>query len=307
MSRNLLKQHLIRAWSRHWSLQLASVTVMTLVLVMLNALIFGFDIFNSTIHQWGQGLDVIVYFKDGVANDQIQSLQSEILKSKDFAEIRFANKTEGTKRFLQSMGPDAEELMTDPKWQSPIPDSLELRLDEKFGLMERPGVLQNWSQRLHASGVVDDVFFGQGWIENFAKFVAGAKGFIIAVWFLSLAVGLLIVSNCIRLSFVSRRHEIEVLELVGATKSFIRRPFLLEGLSLGLFAAVLSLVVSTVLHSTALKYAQNDWGFWVSLSDVRSMDFRMIVLNLMTGVVFGFWGAWNCVRKINTGWSAASR
>ncbi len=307
MNRNLLRQHIFRAWSRHWSLQLASVTVMTLVLMMLNALLFGFDVFNATINKWGQGLDAIVYFKESVPVDKIEEIRKQIEDSRDFVDVKFSNREESTKRFLQSMGPDAQELLEDPKWKSPIPDSLELKLSSKINMTDRPQVLENWSQRLGASGLIEDFFYGQGWIENFARFVSGAKGLILAIWILSLSVGLLIVSNCIGLSFWQRRDEIEVLELVGATRGFIRKPFLVEGLTLGLLSAGLSLGLSYLLHSAAIGWANQDLGFWISLDGVRALGWMSFAMNGITGLAFGFWGAWNCVRKLNTGWSAASR
>jgi cell division transport system permease protein len=173
-------------------------------------------------------------------------------------------------------------------------------------VQQRLASLQSWSEQFRAFEFVDEVFYGQGWVENFSKFIGSARGIIGAIWILSLSVGLLIVGNCIRLSFLQRREEIEVLELVGATARFIRVPFLIEGLALGLTASLFSLAISFGLHSLLLGWLSAKWNFWLALQQMSPLQPWYVVMNIISGVVFGALGAWNCVRKLNTGWSAAA-
>jgi cell division protein FtsX len=63
MNPNLLRQHLFRAWRKHWPLQFASISVMTMVLVLLNFLFLGVTTFNQMVDSWGRGLEMIVYVK----------------------------------------------------------------------------------------------------------------------------------------------------------------------------------------------------------------------------------------------------
>lgn len=306
MNHHLLRQHLFRAWRKHWALQVASITVMTLVLVILNLLFLGFSTFNQLVGQWGRGMEMVVYLKEGVKPDQLDALKARIEKSGDFDEPRFTSKDEATKRFLEALGPDGRELMKDPKWNSPIPASFELKLSDRIPLEERLASLQGWGDQFKAVEFVDDVFYGQGWVENFSRFLRGARGVVAVLWILSLSVGLLIVSNCIRLSFLQRREEIEVLELVGATPRFIRIPFLLEGLVLGIAASLLSIAVSFGAHSLLLGWMASKMDFWLAIRELAPLQGWYVFVNLLSGAAFGVLGAWNCVRKLNTGWSAAA-
>lgn len=298
-------QHLFRAWQRHWVLQAASVTVMTLVLVLLNLLFLGYSTFNKTIDQWGRGLEMIVYLKEGTPQTTLDSLQGQLEKSGDFEEIQFTPKEEATKKFLAALGPESLDLLKDPKWSSPIPSSLELRLSGAIPVNSRVHSLEAWSAKLKGLDFIDDVFYGQGWVENFTNFLTSARGVLALMWFLSLSVGLLIISNCIRLSFAQRKEEIEILELVGATTKFVRTPFLLEGAVLGAVASILSLIISFALHTALLAYLGKSWSFWLALEQSRSLEGWAVAANIVTAMAFGFLGAWNCVRKLNTGWSAA--
>lgn len=218
----------------------------------------------------------------------------------------FTNKGEATKKFLTAMGQESLDLLNDPKWKSPIPASFELKLSEKIPMERRLASMQSWDAKLRAMDFVEDVFYGQGWIENFSQFLKSARGIVILLWVLSLSVGLLIVSNCIRLSFLQRREEIEVLELVGATPRFIRMPFLLEGLSLGAAASVASLALSFGLHTVLLAWLSDKWNFWGGFAQMAPMQPWYLGANVLAGIGFGVLGAWNCVRKLNTGWSAAA-
>jgi cell division transport system permease protein len=304
MTSHMMRQHLFRAWSRHWPLQMASVTVMTVVLLILNFMFLGFSTFNQMVGQWGRGLEMIVYVKEDAPSASLESLRQKIETSGDFDQIQYISKNEATKKFLTSLGGESLELMKDPKWTSPIPASFELRLSEKIPMEDRVGQLQSWAAQIHGLDYVEDVFYGQGWVENFSRFLHSARGAVIALWALSLSVGLLIVSNCIRLSFLQRKEEIEVLELVGATAQFIRMPFLVEGISIGLTASVLSLLLSFVLHSAMLGWLGHKLDFWLALQQIAPMQPWYVIANLLTGVGFGALGAWNCVRKLNTGWAA---
>lgn len=301
----LLVQHLGRAWRKHWALQVASVTVMTLVLMILNLLFLGYSAFQSTVNQWGSGLEMTVYLQEGISTEAQKNLQAKLEGNRDFESVRFTDKAEATKKFLTTLGGESLNLLSDPKWQSPIPANYEIRLNSQFAVADRVGALSRWSHDLKAMAGVDDVFYGQGWIENFSKFLSSARGAAFGFWALCLSVGLLIVSNCIRLSFLQRKDEIEILELVGATPRFIRIPFLVEGVAIGVIASLLSISLSAIFHSAILNWIGSNWGFWLALNDVSIFQGWHIVLNIVSGLMFGFLGAWNCVRKLNTGWSAA--
>lgn len=302
---NYSLQHLVRAWQRHWVLQAASVTVMTLVLVLLNFLFLGYSLFNKTIDQWGRGLEMIVYLKEGTASATVDGFRTELEKSSEFDQVQFTTKDEATKKFLSALGGESLELLKDPKWSSPIPSSFELRLSSAIPVDLRVKALENWSAKLKGLEFIDDVFYGQGWVENFTHFLNSARGVLALIWILSLSVGLLIVSNCIRLSFWQRKEEIEILELVGATTAFVRTPFLLEGAVLGVVASVLSLALSFALHAALLSWLGKSWSFWLALEQMPSLPLWAVAVNIITATAFGLLGAYNCVRKLNTGWSAA--
>lgn len=304
MSKYALRQHLTRAWGRHWPLQVASVTVMTVVLLLMNFMFLGFSGFNQLVSQWGRGLEMIVYLKESAGESNLAQLRERVEKSGQFDQVAYISKNDATKKFLTALGGESLALMSDPKWTSPIPASFELRLSDRIPLDARVNSLKSWASQFQGLNFVEDVFYGQGWIENFSRFMSSARGVVLAIWILSLSIGLLIVSNCIRLSFMQRKDEIEVLELVGATTRFIRTPFLIEGLTIGLLASIASLILSFIFHAAFLSWIGSRFDFWMAVHQLKPMEPWYIFANIATGLVFGLLGSWNCVRKLNTGWAA---
>src|SRR5580692_1663508 len=155
MNTYVMRQHLFRAWKRHWPLQMASVTVMTVVLLILNFMFLGFSTFNQMVGQWGRGLEMIVYVKEEASLASLEVLRQRLEKSGDFEQIHFISKNEATKKFLTALGTESLELMSDPKWNSPIPASFELRLSERIPMEERVSQLQSWAAQMHGIEYVE--------------------------------------------------------------------------------------------------------------------------------------------------------
>jgi cell division transport system permease protein len=105
---------------------------------------------------------------------------------------------------------------------------------------------------------------------------------------------------------VHRRDEISVFVLVGASANFIRMPFILEGVTIGFLASLISLGLSFAIHSLLLSWLGEKLNFWLAFQQIPPLQLGYVVVNLITGMAFGALGSWNCVRKLNTGWAAVS-
>ena len=123
---------------------------------------------------------------------------------------------------------------------NPLPASLEIRL--KDGYRNATAAAQV-AKRLEGFSFVEDIRYGRDWIERLDKLrnLAGVVGFVIGLAFAAVAV--VIIGVTIRLTILQRAREISIMRLVGATKQFIRGPFLLEGALKGLLGGLLSLVL----------------------------------------------------------------
>jgi cell division transport system permease protein len=123
---------------------------------------------------------------------------------------------------------------------NPLPASLEIRLKEGY---RNAGAAARVAKRLEGFSFIEDIRYGRDWVERLDKLrdLAGVVGFVIGLAFA--AVAIVIIGVTIRLTILQRAREINIMRLVGATKQFIRGPFLLEGAFKGLLGGLLSLAL----------------------------------------------------------------
>jgi cell division transport system permease protein len=195
----------------------------------------------------------------------------------------FVSKDEALTRF-RKQNPELAQPLT----SNPFPDSFEI-------IPSRPeNIAQVASQFHHGADEVQLVNYGKKYSDRVLKVTKVIETvFLIAVLVL-LASSTMLIANTIRLSIFSRRREIEVMKLVGATNWFIRGPFMIEGLIVGLggaLVAVIVLLVAKVTVATALPSALGAPGvhavaFWVNAAILLSV-----------GLVLGAGGAGLTLRK----------
>jgi len=123
--------------------------------------------------------------------------------------------------------------------ENPLPDAFEIRLIASSQNQEKVEML---ATKLESLPQVDEVEYGQRWLGRFTNFfnLFRLTGYVMGGLFFMAA--LLIVANTIRLVLYSRREEIEIMRLVGATDRFIKAPFYIEGLIQGAFGGIIGLV-----------------------------------------------------------------
>jgi len=108
-------------------------------------------------------------------------------------------------------------------------------------------------------------------------------------------------------SITARREEIEILELIGATASMIRRPYVVEGALIGLIASLLAVGISFGVQSWQISLLSKNLELARLVSQVSFLGIVISLSFIICGTFLGAFGAWMTVRKINDGWSAAQK
>jgi cell division transport system permease protein len=137
--------------------------------------------------------------------------------------------------------------------ENPLPDAFEIRLKISFQNQEKVEIL---ATRLESFPQVDEVEYGQRWLGQFTNFFNLFRLTGYAMGGLFFMAALLIVANTIRLVLYSRRDEVEIMRLVGATDSFIKAPFYIQGLIQGAFGGIIGLAalfVGFLLLSSSME------------------------------------------------------
>jgi cell division transport system permease protein len=159
-----------------------------------------------------------------------------------------------------------------------LPASVDVRLREGF---RDPATVKTIASRLEAYEFVDEVRYGEEWVDKLYRIrtIAGLAGTALGVTFA--AVAMIIIGATIRMTVLARASEIEIMRLVGATDGFIRAPFLLEGFAKGIAGGAGALVLTWLAHRVMTQ--------WVIAASF--FDTQMVLLGLLGGALLGLLGS----------------
>lgn len=231
----------------------------TLVLVSCMIIVGTFYMIIDNIDRNLKSIDdinvITIYLSDDLTDEQIQKIDADIEALKNelgtIKEKKFFSKADNLKRYKERAGEDAEFLDQYNEENNPLPNSFEIRFtsfsDPNFK-MEDIYTLKN---RLDQIENIDSKDIKEN-LSLYSKVTSVNNTLtIIAIWMMIilLLVSIFIIYITIKLGMHSRRHEITFMRYVGATKAFIRTPFIIEGIIIGLFSAGLSILAEYYIYT----------------------------------------------------------
>jgi cell division transport system permease protein len=180
---------------------------------------------------------VVTFFLDpGASPRDTDALERTLRESRLVSEVHLVDSAQALDRFQRSF-PELKDILASIQ-TNPFPPSLEARLT---GAASTAGEVAAFVREIRGMKGVQDVQFNQDWVEKMRALsrLAKAVGFFLGG--ILILASFFIISNVIKLNVLARKNEIEILRLVGATNTFIRIPFLLEGMALGILGSLVSL------------------------------------------------------------------
>jgi cell division transport system permease protein len=147
-------------------------------------------------------------------------------------------------------------------------------------------------------GNIEKVEYGEGKIEKLFNFLNTGRNVGLVLILALLFTAMFLISNTIRITIVARRREIEIMKLVGATNWFVRIPFILEGMWLGILGSILPIGLVAALYYKVAEFAQPKLsGELVQILDFTPLIYQVSALILVMGVFIGIWGSFMSIRK----------
>lgn len=246
---------------------------------------------DSVIQRWAKNFGLVVYLNENISSEEEDGLKNQFSQDSDITEIKYISREQALKELRTTLGANA--LILEGLDENPLPSSYELNL--KSSLLE-PELVRKKALQIEQMKGVEEVQYGEKWLSSLYTISSAMK---IGAFFIGGAIFIaitFITYSTIKIFFYRRKDEIETLKLLGATRIFIRLPFLLEGLTIGLLGGIISsLAIFGIYSFTSLKIIE-------FLPSVRlfmaSFPFQVYLIVPLAGAAVSVIGSYIAVGKI---------
>ncbi|MDA8441482.1 MAG: permease-like cell division protein FtsX [Peptococcaceae bacterium] len=265
---------------------LASVATVAISLIILG---FAVTLVYNTTKITGNiesNIEISAFVNTAATAAQVQTLQNEIQQLPDVKSVSLISKEIALQQYQASLN---NQVLSDLGGSNPLPDKFVVKAqlpEQVAGLAGKIGSLRG----------IDKVNYGQGVVDQLLSFTHWARWVGISIIALLSIASIVLISITIRLTVYARRREIQIMKFVGATDWFIRWPFLMEGLILGIGGAVLGGIVVIYGYENLVSYIQANLSFVPVVKDQGFMVILAAVL-LGSGALIGAVGSMFSLHK----------
>jgi len=293
--KRIIKWGLKNFWRNGW-LSTATVSIMVLTLLVITVLLMVNVVANAVLISLENKIDISVYFKLQIPEEQILEVKSQLEKLAEVESIDYTSQNDALVKFKETHKDNPVLLQSIDELEN---NPLEASLNIKAKKTSQYASINQFLESVHYKDIIDKVNYMQNKsvIEKLSKIVTDVKT---AGLVLSLALALivfLVTFNAIRLAIYSSREEITVMRLVGASNWFIRGPFIVEGIMYGLIATIITvLALYPIFYFLSPKISS-----FLPIGDIFSYFkanlFAFTFLLLVISVVLGVFSSFIAVRK----------
>jgi cell division transport system permease protein len=277
------------------SMMTSLLTALTIAVATFLLSIFLVILHNASVRiaESSSELSVMVFFKDGVRPDQVDSVKELVSSSSIPATITVVDKSTALERFRRSLGEDADAL-DGLEGDNPLPMSLQITVRTPSNV---ESIYSTLRARLANEFFVDAVRYSRSDVDDMRQIVEGVKfagGFCLV---LIIVVVTFVISNTIRLALFTHRLEIEIMRLIGASRRAIFAPFLLEGWIQGAFGAALGLVALVLFMIPLQELISHVEVVSLMLPRVNLIPIWQMIGVVAVGIIVGTTGSFMAVRR----------
>ena len=217
--------------------QLVTLCISTaMVLVLLGLVVFSVQT-SRNLSQWvKENLTVTVVLNDEVSVGEAKQFQQDLIHRPFSKEVHYVSREQALKEQTEAMGSDPSEFLG----MNPFPATLELQLHSDYANADS---LVWISEELRKSSKVTDVAYQVDLMDSVNRNLAKVNILLLVLAVLLTFISFSLINNTVRLSVYSRRFLIHTMKLVGASWGFIRRPFMKQGMLVGILAALIAIAV----------------------------------------------------------------
>ena len=290
---------------RNWTTVLGAIVTIFLSLFIIGMFVLGSVMISSVVGGVEDSVTIQAYLSDSASDADVESLQSKIEGWDNVDSVSYKTKEEALEEYRTSMSNrNASDAVAALDGENPLPASLVITLTDPQEVAATAERIMEDSDFLAIrdtaddpeSSPADDVVYGQGTVDRLFEVTnyirVGAVALVVMLTF----VAFVFINNTIRLAITARRREIAIMRLVGASNSFIRGPFVTEGVLESLIAALLAIAALAGGMNVLMPMLQQNLSFlaFEVPSEVLYATFGGL---LVVGILIGLFGSAIAMRR----------
>ena len=285
-----LKQGIINI-KRNWMFSLASILTMAACIFLVGVFYSMVTNVNNIAHKVEQEVPVTVFFDEGTTEEQMQEVGNLIQARPEVERIEFESADEAWQKFKDQYFHAANGFKDD----NPLVNSSNYQV--YLNQIEKQTELVAYIQGLDHVRDVEQSEKAANTLGNFNKLVSYASMIIIAIL---LVISIFLISNTVSVGIAVRKEEIGIMKYIGATDGFVRAPFLLEGMVLGVIGAAIPLTALYFIYNTTVEYILTRFNVLTGVVDfipVWKIYQTLLPMGLALGIGIGLIGSFLTSRK----------
>ena len=288
------KQGVKNIW-RNKIFSLASIATMSACIFLFGLFYAVVMNFQNIVKEVESGVAVTVFFEEGIGAERIEEIGDIISKRAEVADMRYVSADEAWEEFGEIYFEGAEDMVEGFETDNPLAESshYEIYLND----VSQQSNLVTYLESVEGVREVRSSDLAANVLTDFNRLIGYVSVGIILIL---LCVAIFLISNTVTTGISVRREEIAIMKLIGATDYFVRSPFIVEGILIGLIGSALPLVLLYFMYSRLIVYVADKF-IWLSnmlhFLPVNEVFKTLVPVALILGVGIGFLGSRLTIRK----------
>ena len=279
---------------RNWMFSIASILTMAACIFLVGIFYSIVNNVDHIAHKVEQEVPITVFFDEGTTQEQIDAIGEQIRQRPEVQEIVFTSADDAWNEFKDQyfQGSEAAEGFRD---DNPLVNSANYAV--YMNQIEKQNELSAFIQGLDHVREVNQSEEAAKTLGSFNRLVSYASMAIIAVLLL---ISVFLISNTVSVGISVRKEEIGIMKYIGATDGFVRAPFVIEGLVIGIVGAIIPLILLYFMYNKAVEYIMMKFSLLNNIIDflpVMDVYKTLLPVGLALGAGIGFLGSFITIRK----------
>ena len=276
---------------RNFSLSLASISCITITLLVVSiSMILSVNVNNfATLVE--KDVTIVTFLDANITEEKIKVVEQEIKRLNNIESITFQSKDEITED-MKSSSDTFKSIMDEwSEEENPLQDTYLVKVEDI-------NKIASTAKKIKAIDGVDVIKYGEGMVEQLVSVFDVVRKICLGMVVALIIVTAFLISNTIKITIFSRKREIEIMRLVGASNLNIKIPFIFEGLFLGVIGSIIP-IIATIYGYTVLFDNFNGQLFspFIKLVEPQPFIFLLSGILVIIGILVGMFGSWRAVRK----------